>query len=124
MLWVGVAYPQLVSRRSRGIWLNSTGTGFIRASLSLATASRSEACGCGRARLRPLELAARAVTALVRGWLTGGETLQKGRFCSLGASASKLGMGRQLLGPGKSFILALVLPVGRGRVRHANPALA
>ena len=124
MPWVGVAYPQLFSRRGGGIWLDSTGMGFIRASLSLATASRSEACGCGRARLRPRELAARAIATLGRGWLTGGETLEKGRFGSLGASASKLGMGRQLLGPGRSLILALVLPVGRGRVRHANPALA
>ncbi len=98
MPWVGVAYPQLFSRRGGGIWLDSTGMEFIRASLSLATASRSEACGSGRARLRPLELAGHVVTALGRSWQTGGETLQRGRFGSLGASASKLGMGRSCWG--------------------------
>ncbi len=104
----GVASPWLFSRRGEGIWLLSRRTGFNLASFSLVTASSSEACDGGQGRLRPRILAPREETFLARGPVAGSPS---GRLGCLGTGADKLGIGRQLLGPGASLLPALVLEV-------------
>ena len=103
-----MASLRFFSDEDEEIWLLSCGTGFNRASRSLVTASSSEACDGEEGRLRPRVLAPRAETFLVRGPMAGSPN---GRLGALSTGAGMLGIGRLLLGPGASLILALVLEV-------------
>ncbi len=127
-----MASPWFFSRRGVETWLYSGGTGFSLAFLYRATAARSAACDWEALRFRVPEAAARALTALfcrlgphaTCGLLALQGVLEVLKVWAAGC-ASKLGMERQLLGPGSLLLVLLSAWAGcRGRLRQANPALA
>ncbi len=119
-----MASPRFFSRQCVEIWLDSAGTGCALASLMRATASRSEAGGC---MLQNLRFRARVGAARAHATRACERESQAGcgRLAEPGGGASKLGMGRRLLGPGGSLLLApLLRHARRGRVRQVKPLCA
>ncbi len=119
-----MASPWPFSRQCVEMWLDSAGTGFALASLMRATASRSEASGCvlQNLRFRARDGAALAHTARA---CERESQVGCGRLARPESGASKLGMGKRLLGSGGSLLLApLLRQARRGRVRQVTPLCA